>query len=119
MAEELFICTNDVTFKLYLEFLYDTLPLLDEVNCQLQISNMNIYKTYCTIYSFRQAFTSSVLKDPAILAYESENNDCTADVKFHGLNFNQILTDWQSSTDLTEEAMDNIRSCCVRFMLTC
>ena len=83
-----------------------------------RLATMNIYKTYCTIDSFRKAFTSPVFKDPAISANESENHVCAADVKFHGLNFNQLLTDWQSSTDLTEEAMDNIRSCCVRFMLT-
>ena len=32
LAEDLFVRTNDITFRLYLEFLYDTLPLLDEVN---------------------------------------------------------------------------------------
>ena len=115
LAEDLFVRTNDIIFRLYLEFLYDTPPLLDEVNRQLQTPNV---KTYCTIDSFRKAFTAPVLKDTAISADDSENHVVYSEVKFHEANFNQLLTACESSSDLTEEAIDCIRLKCVKFMLT-
>ena len=92
MAEDLFVSTNDITFGLYREFIYDTLPLLDEINRKLQTPNVNIYKTYCTIDSFRKAFAAPILKDPAISPNEHKNHIPVAEVKFHGSNFNHLLT---------------------------
>ena len=86
MAEDLFVRTNDITFRLYLEFLYDTLPLLDEINRKLQTPNVNIYKTYCSIDSFRKAFAALVLKDPGISPSEDDNHIPVSEVKFHGSN---------------------------------
>ena len=91
MAEDLFVRTNDITFRLYLEFLYDTLPLLDEINRKLQTPNVNIYKTYCTIDSFRKACAAPILKDPGISPNEDENHIPVSDVKFHGSNFTSSL----------------------------
>ena len=36
MASDLFIRANDLTFHLYINFLHDTLPLLDDMNLKLQ-----------------------------------------------------------------------------------
>ena len=118
MAEDLFVRTNDITFRLYLEFLYDTLPLLDEINRKLQTPNVNIYKTYCTIDSFRKAFAAPSLKDPAVSPTEGENYVLVSDAAFHGSNFNHFLTACESSSDLMEEEIQSIRSKCVAFMLT-
>ena len=118
MAEDLFVRTNDVTFRLYLEFLYDTLPLLDEINRKLQTPNVNIYKTYCSIDSFRKAFAAPVLKDPGISPDEDDNHIPVSEVKFHGSNFNHFLTTCEESSDLTIEEIQSIRSKCVTFMLT-
>ena len=118
MASDLFVRTNDITFRLYLEFLYDTLPLLDEINRKLQTPNVNIYKTYCTIDSFRKAFAAPILKDPNVSPNEDENHIPVSEITFHGSNFNQLLTDCESSSDLTMEEIQSIRLKCVSFMLT-
>ena len=118
MADDLFVRTNDITFRLYLEFLYDTLPLLDEINRKLQTPNVNIYKTYCTIDSFRKAFAAPILKDPNVSPNEDENHIPVSEITFHGSNFNQLLADCESSSDLTMDEIQSIRLKRVSFMLT-
>lgn len=118
MAEDLFVHTNDITFQLYHEFIYDTRPLLDEINWKLQTPNVNIYKTYCTIDSFRKAFAAPILKDLGISPTEDKNHIPVPEVKFHGSNFNHLLTACESSSDLTMEEIQSIHSKCVTFMLT-
>ena len=44
LAEDSFIRTNDLNFIFYLDFLYDALPMLDEINKYLQTPNVDIYR---------------------------------------------------------------------------
>ena len=62
MANELFIRSNDIIFRLYIDFLYDTLPLLDDISRKLQTPNVDMYKTYCRVKSFCNAFAAPVSK---------------------------------------------------------
>ena len=118
MAADLFVQSDDITFRLYIEFLYDTLPLLDDINRKLQTPNIDMYKTYCSIESFRRAFASPVLKDVAVSASESENHVESSEVFFHGTNFNKLLSECVTHSALTEDAIEAIRANCVKFMTT-
>ena len=109
---------NDITFRLYLEFLFDTLPLLDDINRKLQTPNVDMYKIYCTIESFRRAFASPVLKDVSKSASDLENHVESSEVIFHGPNFNKFISECATDSDLTEDAIERIRSNCVKFMIT-
>ena len=118
MAGDLFVQSNDITFRLYLEFLFDTLPLLDDINRKLQTPNVDMYKIYCTIESFRRAFASPVLKDVSKSASDLENHVESSEVIFHGPNFNKFISECATDSDLTEDAIERIRSNCVKFMIT-
>ena len=117
MANDLFVRTNNLTFRLYIEFLHDTLPLLDDINLKLQTPNIDMYKTYCTLQSFRRAFAVPVLKNVSGSANDSENHVEMSEVVFHGANFNKLFSECQSKSDLTEEQLEQIRAQCIKFIL--
>ena len=117
MASDLFIRADDIKFCLYIEFLCDTLPLLDDMNIKLQTPNIDMYKTYCTIKSFCRAFAAPVLKDVSSAASQTENHVDISDVIFHGSSFNSLLFEYLTSSDLTEDELETIRVNCVKFML--
>ena len=118
MAGQLFVQSNDITFRLYMSFLCDTLPLLDDINRKLQTPNVDMYKTYCTIESFRRSFAAPVLKDASLSANDLENHVECSEVVFHGSNFNKFISECVTNSDLTENAIEKIRSNCVKFMIT-
>ena len=117
MASDLFIRINDVTFRLYIEFLHDNLNPLDDMNLKLQTPNIDMYKTYCTTQSFRKAFATPVLKDVSGAADDIENQVEMSKVVFHG-NFNKLLSECLHKSDLTEEELTTVRVKFVKFILT-
>ena len=118
MAGDLFIRANDLKFRLYIEFLRDTLPLLNDMNLKLQTPNIDMYKTYCTLQSFRRAFAAPVLKDVSAAADDIEYHVEMSEVVFHGANFNKLLSECLNNSDLTEDELEVVRVNCVKFILT-
>ena len=118
MASGLFIMTNNLTFRLYIDFLHDTLPQLDDMNIKLQTPNIDMYKTYCTLQSFRTALAAPVLKDAGGPADDTNNHVEKSEVVFHGANFNGFLSECIENSDLTEDELKMIHANCVNFILT-
>ena len=118
LAEDLFIRTNDLKFRLYLDFLYDALPMPDEINKYIQTPNVDINKVCCAIESFCKAFSSPLLINPNLSASDDNNHVKVEDVIFHGANCNRLLSECKDNSDLTIEEIGTVRSNCVKFMLT-
>uniref|UniRef100_H2ZXZ0 SPIN-DOC-like zinc-finger domain-containing protein n=1 Tax=Latimeria chalumnae TaxID=7897 RepID=H2ZXZ0_LATCH len=86
------------SFKMYLAFLVDVLPVLDKINQQLKENHQNVYQMYQVISLFMKAFSSYVIDD-------------------RGTHYNQILQQCKDS-ELSSEERTQIKQNCQRYMMS-
>ena len=113
-ADDLFQRMNNPKFRLYLAFLVDVLPLLDDINLQLQKSGQNMYYKYQKLECFINSSINQSINPKG--SVDQENMIINPDVRFPGELLNQLITEYEHS-DLTEDELDYIRENCIAYMI--
>ncbi|XP_005990211.1 protein FAM200A isoform X2 [Latimeria chalumnae] len=98
------------SFKMYLAFLVDVLPVLDKINQQLKENHQNVYQMYQVISLFMKAFSSYVIDDRGEVV-PLDN------IVFPGTHYNQILQQCKDS-ELSSEERTQIKQNCQRYMMS-
>ena len=102
------------TFQLYLYFLQGRLPLLANINVQLQKSNQDIFTAYQKIAGFKNAFLKPILNEVCVGMQEGNIRTDVDDIDYQSSYFQQFKEQSVSSGQLSHaqlhEVMHNIFS---------